>query len=498
MFEGFTKIQSVAIRKFKTIYFPTDSEDGDRDRYNEEVTINSQLILKRELKVGYKGCVESTKIVEITFNFEEEISPSASLFIEANNGYEDEREDEKDEAITTFHLTAKLTIKLPKSELQEFLKYLNTDFYIYICGSLNNKADIKLEKPWLYIDIQGFEYAYLINQKQVNWYYDGLHSLASSYLRNLYIGNRGQISRIVNELSESSAKAGLILNEDEKDAEIVVELIKNLRSALRSNEANPSADYAYSNLWYLDAAELQAAIKALPDAEQKEIIEKYDELWTNIDISAAVNYGEDEYGAIAKGFDPKQDEIEDVAAMFLKLKTLRSKTLEQILINSLIYTETIAFARTVLAKEKFLRTFVPSKIIKSTDVVKEDMSYFKTVVKTFWDVSKLIFFDAVKIAATFAIAFVISNEDNLIAWIITTGYTVFRWWREAFIASLTPQDKKYVLLEKMNQVHKLSSKYHFDPSHLKNQLNEVSKEGAVFSPYIFTLLDLQIERQRKS
>ena len=126
------------------------------------------------------------------------------------------------------------------------------------------------------------------------------------------------------------------------------------------------------------------------------------------------------------------------------------------------------------------------------------MSYFKTVVKTFWDVSKLIFFDAVKIAATFAIAFVISNEDNLIAWIITTGYTVFRWWREAFIASLTPQDKKYVLLEKMNQVHKLSSKYHFDPSHLKNQLNEVSKEGAVFSPYIFTLLDLQIERQRKS
>lgn len=498
MFEGFTKIQSVAIRKFKPIYFPSDSEDGDRDRYNEEVTINSQLILKRELKVGYKGCVESTKIVEITFNFEDEISPSASLFIEANNGYEDEREDEKDEAITTFHLTAKLTIKLPKSELQEFLKYLNTDFYIYICGSLNNKTDIKLEKPWLYIDIQGFEYAYLINQKQVNWYYDGLHSIASTYLRNLSIGDRGQVSRIVSELSESSAKAGLILNEDDKDFEIVVELIKNLRCALRSNEADPSADYDYSNLWFQDAAEFQAAIKKMPDAEQKEIIEKYDELWTNIDISAAVNYGEDEYGAIAKGFDPKQDEIEDVAAMFLKLKTLHSKTLEQILINSLIYTETIAFARAALSKKKFLGTFVPSKIIKSTDVVKEDMSYFKTIVKAFWDITKLIFFDAVKIATTFAIAFVISNEDKLIAWIITTGYTVFRWWREAYAASLTPQDKRYVLLEKMIQLHKLSRNYNYDARHLKNQLNEVSKEGAVFSPYIFTLLDLQIERQRKS
>jgi hypothetical protein len=498
MFEGFTKIQSVSIRKFSP-KFRNPSEDSVQSDFKEEITISSQLILKRELKIAYKGRAESTKLVEVTFNFEDGITPSASAYIEAYNAYnayedEGESEDETFEPITIFEPKIRLTVQLPKTELQEFLKYLNTDFFIFISGNLNNTGHFQLEKTWLHLELQDFEYVYLINQKQVRWYFDGIESIAASYLKKLSIGQRGQVSQIVNELSESAANQGYILDEYDKDLETIIDLVSDLRSALRSHEPDPSADYDYGNIWYLNATDFQSAIKELPDSKQKELIEKYDQLWKKVDLSHALKWGEDKYGAIAVGFDPKQDEIENVAYKYLKLKTLRSKELEKILINSLIYTETIAFARTILSKKKFWGMSIPS-IIESKDV-EENSSRFQIFAEAFWEIGKLTFFEAIKVIATFAIAFVVTNENFIAAWIVTTGYTVFRWWRQVYIASLTPEDAKRVLLGKMIQVHKLSNNYNYDAGHLKDQLLEVSREGAVFSPYVFSLLDFQIDKKQ--
>jgi hypothetical protein len=495
MFEGFTKIQSVAIRKSGS-KFPNSSEKTERNGYSEKITISSQLILKRELKVAYRGRAESTQLVEVTFNFEDGVTPSASVFIEADNVYEDEGEDETVEPITVFKPKVALNIQLPKTDLNEFLKYLSTDFYIFISGDLNNNGEIKLEKTWLGLDLQDFEYVYLINQKRVGWYFDGTESIAASYLKNLAIGKRGQLSRIVNELSESAAHAGYIVEEGDKELEILVDLISDLRSALRSHEPDPSADYDYANLWHRDTAGFQEAIKTFPDSKQKEFIEKYDDLWSNFDILNALKRGEDKYGAIARGFDPKQDEIENVAYKFLTLKHLRSRTLEKILINSLIYTETVAFGRTILSKKKFLGVSIPS-IIDSKEV-EDGQSYFQIIFKTFWEAGKLMFFEAIKLVATFLIALFVTGENVIAAWIVTTGYTVFRWWRQVFTASLSADNKKYVLLEKMIQVHKLSNNYNYDARHLKDQLLEVSREGAVFSPYVFSLLDFQIDKKQNS
>jgi hypothetical protein len=495
MFEGFTKIQSVSIRKFSPKYFSNASEDTERIGYKEEITISSKLILKRELKIAYRGRTESTKLVEVTFNFVDEVTPSASVFILADNAYEDEGEDETVEPITIFEPKVNLTIQLPKTELHEFLKYLNTNFFIFISGNLNNIGEFQLEKTWVNFELQDFEYVYLINQKQVRWYFDGIESIATSYLKKLAIGQRGQLSRIVNELSESAAHAGYIVVEGDKELETLVDLISELRSALRSHEPDPSADYDHANLWYRDTTRFQEAIKTYPDSKQKEFIEKYNDLWANIDILNALTRGEDKYGAAAKGLDPKQDEIENVAHKFLTLKHLRSKTLEKILINSLIYTETVAFGRTILSKKKFLGVSIPT-IIDSKEV-EDGQSYFQIIFKTFWEVGKLMFFEAIKLATTFLIALFVTGENVIAAWIVTTGYTVFRWWRGVFTASLSSENKKYVLLEKMIQVHKLSNNYNYDARHLKDQLLEVSREGAVFSPYVFSLVDFQIDKKQK-
>jgi hypothetical protein len=497
MFEGFTKIQSVAIRKSTPIHFPNDGEDHDWNSFQEETTINSKLILKREFKVTYQGCTETTEIADITFSFDDVLRPSVSLAISANDGYENHRDDGQGEPITKFKLDAKLIVKLSKNELQEFLKYLNTDFCIFISCSVNNQADITLDKPWGYFEITDFEYTFLINHRDVRWYSYGVQSIANSHLQKLSIGHRGQLAQIITELSESAAEAGLIVNEDDKDLELLLKLLPDLRSALRTREDDPSADYDYANLWDRDADKFQDAIRTLPESEQKVLIEKYGELWTNIDVFSGLKWGEDKYGAIAKGFDPIQDRIEEVAAMFLNLKTLRSRKLEHILINSLIFAETIALGRTLFSKKKLFGTTVTPRFIDSKGI-EEDASYFQIIIKTLWIMGKAMGLEVIKLIITFFVALAVTNENITATWIVTTGYTVFRWWRQVFIASLTPENKQHILLDKMIQVHKLSSKYHFDPSHLKNQLNEVSKEGAVFSPYIFTLLDLQIERQRKS
>jgi hypothetical protein len=143
----------------------------------------------------------------------------------------------------------------------EFLKHLNTDFFIFISGSLNNIGDFQLEKTWLHLELQDFEYVYLINQKQVRWYFDGIQSIAASYLKKLSIGQRGQASRIDNELSESAAHQGYIIEEYDKDLEIIIDLVSDLRSALRSYELDPSTDYDNANIWWLNATDFQSAIK---------------------------------------------------------------------------------------------------------------------------------------------------------------------------------------------------------------------------------------------
>jgi hypothetical protein len=499
MFEGFTKIQSLSIRKFKPVLFPIENEQSDILNFSEESIIKTKLILKSELKISYKGCIEKTQIADITFNFEDGIQPSASLFVEVNDVYEFDSQEEGDDEkpLDSFELKLKLKVKLPLSELKYFLNYLNTNFCVYISCSLNNKADIVLEKTWANFEIDYFEYSYLINHDQVKWYSYGVQSIANSYLQKLSIGYSGQLRQIIEELSESAVHADLILNEDDKDLETVFELIRDLRCALREKKDDPSADYDFSNLWHRDSVEFQTAIKIFPQSEQKELIEKYDQLWTNIDISSGLKWGEDKYGAIAKGFDPIQDQIEDVAIMFLKLKVLQSRKLEQILISSLIFAETIAFGRNLFSKKKNSSgSSVSPRFIDSKEI--DDPSYFQIIINTVLETGKVMLLEAIKLVSTFFIALVVTSENIMATWIVTTGYTVFRWWRQVFIASLTPENKQYALLDSMIQIYRLSTNYNFDASHLKTQLNEVSKEGAVFSPYIFTLLDLQIERRRKT
>jgi hypothetical protein len=483
---------------------PIASEGTNSIDFSEESTIESKLIFKSELKISYRGVTQKTQVADVTFNFENAIKPSASFHIEIDEGddyyADDEDEDDDGEAdekpLESFKLKTRLKVNLPTSELQYFLDNLKTDFCVYIYCNLTEKSNLVLDKTYNNFDIDYFEYSYLINNNQARWYRYGLQSIAITFLQKLSIGYSGQLRQIIEELSESAARADLVIDEDNKDLETVLELVRDLRCALREKIDDPTAAYDFSNLWQRDSTEFLTAIETFSKPEQKELIDKYDHLWTNIDIASGLKWGEDKFGAISKGFDPVQNQIEDVAAMFLKLKVLRSHKLEQILITTLIFSEAIAFGRNLFAKKKSSGITATPRFISSKEI--DDPSYFQIIIKTLTETGKVMGLEAIKLVSTFFIAFFVTNENIMATWIVTTGYTVFRWWRQVFIASLTPENKGYALLDKMIQIYMISSNYNFDANLLKERLLEISKEGAVFSPYLFALLDLQINKQNSS
>jgi len=67
-----------------------------------------------------------------------------------------------------------------------------------------------------------------------------------------------------------------------------------------------------------------------------------------------IQYGDAKKSEQLDGFDPKVHEIEELAGKLLSLKVARSKTLEDCVLDALVFSETIAFARTFYSKKKML------------------------------------------------------------------------------------------------------------------------------------------------
>jgi hypothetical protein len=496
MIEGFAKIQEISIRK----YMPTLRKENDQNDslpLSEEITVRTKLVLRRKLVVSHNGFVKSTNIIDIKLILSDDNTQTSFYISTTPELNHEEGRESSNETNTSFYFDAELIIYLPKSDLQLFLNNLNSDMYIntsfYLKDSLNSQGEVIAEKSINFYEVSSFESSYLIGRKHVHWYAEGLRQKVESHLDNLLIKRRGQISQIINEISESATESKIVNDDYDVELNSIKELMIDLRVALRAEKLDSSD----SNLWYRGNDDFKNAIQTFTETEQDSLIEKYDTLWRPIDISAVIKWGEDKYGAAASGYDPKGEELEYVVSRLIKLNTLRSRTLENILVNSLIYTETILFARTILSEETFLGVSIPTQMIKGT---KNDDNYsdiFKNLAKACWQISLYFLYEVIKIAITFAIALFITSENHTAAWVITTGYTIFRWWRQVFTLSLTPKNESRVLLNEMVHLYQLTKNDDYNPRLIREQLVEVTKKGAVFSPHLFSLIDFQIESENK-
>lgn len=305
--------------------------------------------------------------------------------------------------------------------------------------------------------------------------------LEDAFLRFALSG--GQVQLIAREIAESASTTALTRQEALSLIEKVGNLLADLRSAMRPHEPAPGEQFG--TIWLLRPDEFEQLLGKYDAEQQKTLRARYDMVWLHYDSMLAMTEGEKKYGAPKDGFQPKADELEEVVRQYLALPAGRSRFLEWVLVDALLYCECIAFAQTVLSEKTFLGMKVASELTGvSTSLKRSAKELGKLALR---GVGELVV-----IALTFLGASVLTAQDSQSAWVVTTGVTAARWIRKAIVLThaKTPEQIQYQLLRDMSSVQRAVTKVpDFSASHLMDQLNRLSEKGAVFSPLVYRLLD---------
>lgn len=307
-------------------------------------------------------------------------------------------------------------------------------------------------------------------------------------LSNLHFeaGWGNQVQLAVRELAESAALNGLDAASYRACCEAVRALIGDVRTAFKAPlKLTPGSE---QNSLYLGPSEFAKAVAGRGADEAKKLQSSYDMLWEHFNVADVVRQGEANAGATPKGFRPEVAELEGVAARLLSNRRMHSAFLEWALVDALIYAECIAFAQVVVSGQTVLGFKVAGEL--------KGFSPMKVAGKDLAKSAGLAALELAKVALTFIVAHVLAAENAQTAWVITTGVTAARWVRLAVLQKgATPARAQTTLLAQMANVHELLKSRQFNARLLRKELYRVAAEGAVFSPWVFHILDARIRRE---
>ena len=148
-----------------------------------------------------------------------------------------------------------------------------------------------------------------------------------------------------------------------------------------------------------------------------------------------------------------------------------------------------------------LDTFIQKKEVFGISIdgelkgTKESSSSFITLAKA---VSKSLWFYAkefIKIAITYAIATLLTQENTTAAWLITVGFTGYRWVTQHLNAEKDSEYKKYDLLMKMTLLYNYFASETINDRIILKELYRIETEGARFDPVIFDIMERRVQRK---
>ena len=487
MIRGISKIDSFSIRNQDYIDF-----DGSNipalSQFNAIKMIDSRCVLDRPITIDYKGCKQSTHIVDFKVEVTKNPQAHATLAVGIENVHEAEND-----TVLKFDLNGIITLRVSEIEFENIASAIEKNLSISIYGKPEKTINFESDSDRQTVLLDDLIFTYHVGKlPKLSWYLESLRSHNAKFLNPLSLKHRGHVGSIIDELAQSAAEAELVFDKYDKRLEIICEIIPELRTALREWKEDQSENEYQTNLWAHSPEEFRKSILGLDKQEQKTLEEQYDTLWGNFEASTSIRLGENNYGAASKGFEPNPEELEWIGQRYLELTPLRSKTLEKILVNSLLYVETIAFARTVQSTEKSFGSPIPTRIEKNKNEDTSFLGFTQVFGYSLWISTKYIGSEVIKVGITLGLATLITNENIAASWTITTGYTLFRWWRRIHFIQNEPSVKQGTLLQKMIEVQSLANKRTFNPQYTRRRLEKVSDDGAVFSPLVFSILDRQI------
>lgn len=322
------------------------------------------------------------------------------------------------------------------------------------------------------------------------WVQDAVAADIREALSAAHFGtSHADVVRIVDELSRSASQRPTTERSRTECFHAIADLLEDIRSAFRA-ALNLTAGEP-SDAWALTTVEFAKAVSDRSSEDVSKLKRRYDTLWQHFNVASVIKRGESEYGATVEGLEPHVEQLETIAWKLLALPNMSSETLEWALVDALIYAECIAFAQTVASGETLLGYPVRGALKGATGA-----ALWKAWGKQVWVSALALVVEALKIGVTLFIANILAQDNVQTAWVIATGVTVARWVRLGIAAQAkTPQQVVNDLIGKMVGAHELLKSERFNARALRQALYEVSTAGAVFSPWVYNILDARIRRE---
>jgi len=283
---------------------------------------------------------------------------------------------------------------------------------------------------------------------------------------HLVSGERSQISRIIDELCAS-------VNEPDF-ADAIDELVGEARMAFHTPRPgdlkSPPVNFTES------PGQLLEAIGDAPDGLRDELIRCYETLWLYEPPETLFLHGLEASAIEKKSLRYEVGQIEYVAQLYLDLPGAKSPTLEWAIVNSLLYAESLAFLQEMAAMRSLLAGASSDKGLSIWKVMAVSAGGW------IWEGAKL--------AATAAISYALGQGDHAASIMLFLAITGARWF--------VPTQKKrrqqsvIVLAQAMTGAHRLAKRSAFNAGVVRQQAYHATTLGAVFSDYVFEILDRRI------
>lgn len=293
------------------------------------------------------------------------------------------------------------------------------------------------------------------------------------FTANHCAGSSGQIEQIIFELF-NSANEWLNKNPEqsiEPDKGYFLSCIKNIITELRvahTYTGDKDTDYLFS----LPLEEYKSKLTNLTDNEKFKLNHRYDTFWQAKGVAGIINNGDlfndKECGLI------EIDTLETIADFYIGSFWMKSKTLEWALINSMIYYETINFAR----------------VINDFPTLK----FWKNIRYSLWQTTKFAFKEIIALIITAIVANLIDSSQGMNFWIVFATISIIRWVNPIKTLQNKLKLKPKILLGEMIGFIDSKVKYtNFNTNLIRELLYDLERKGASYSHWVYHILDRRLK-----
>lgn len=292
-------------------------------------------------------------------------------------------------------------------------------------------------------------------------------------ITNRYVATSScQIGEIIFELLHN-LNDWLVLNPDnleEIDKDYFIDCINDLIINIKSSHL--TSNYELSQLLILSPEEFTVQTKRLSEENQKEIKYLYDNFWHHNNIGGLYNSGKiKDYKAFKI---ISTDEVETLAAHCLHRTFLKSKTLEYLIIDSLLFAETVEF----------------SNVVSDLPVQK----FWNLAGHYSWNAFKFLFNEGIALFITAIVSNAIDSSQGTNYWIAFATITVIRWLNPLKLERLKFKAKPRLLLGEMIGFYDAKFKHsNFNPKLIQELLFDLERKGASYSHWIYHILDRRLK-----